>query len=588
MKKLFTLLTLALFVCSGVWAETEVSPVGGSSNAAVNGKSFSINGTTNAGSGTQISPMSDKGIKVRKSTPLVMTVNDGYRINSVTAYAASNDNSKTFQISKIEVDGVEYVPAGEKMPITCVQKNASSATTINITGIAAKDNITFTFDGTNSQGIMEFHVDYTQEEVIVQEISSVTLNGVAISDDDLSTLKSTKALEIVGSSLNGIGALDVTLSSGATTVTRTIDGTTATYTFTINSTDTYTVTVTGIGGTYTEQGAVVYYKKGETDVDGANTKSVTANGITFTMVNDSKTFQYGTGSVTLGETKYVPLKLSTGSAVNVTFPEGKVATKVIVYGWSQNGNGKFNSMSESNGSAKSVDVSSDVFYATNTAGDIYPSVYEYELDNWESLFFNPGGSPSQPFVVMDFILEDAPTTVSAEIGSTGWATLYSDKALDFSTVEGLTAYTATVSKNTVTLTEVENVPANTGVVLKGDAATYNIPITASSETAQGHLQGSTSKATTADGTQYVLAMNNEGNAQFAPATAASTIAAGKAYLVVAGGASRLNVVIAGETTGIKVIEAQEAQEGIYNLQGQRVAKAQKGLYIVNGKKAIVK
>jgi len=179
------------------------------------------------------------------------------------------------------------------------------------------------------------------------------------------------------------------------------------------------------------------------------------------------------------------------------------------------------------------------------------------------------------------------TSISTTITDAGWATLYTDYALDF-TGTGLEAYTATVSENTVTLTPVENVPAGTGVVLKGNADTYEIPVIGNSSTAKGALQGSTSKATTADGTQYVLAMNNEGNAQFAPATS-GTIAAGKAYLVVAGGgASRLNVVIAGETTGIKAIEAQEAQEGIYNLQGQRVAKAQKGLYIVNGKKAIVK
>jgi hypothetical protein len=587
MKKLFTLLTLALFVCSGVWAETEVSPVGGSSNAAVNGKSFSINGTTNAGSGTQISPMSDKGIKVRKSTPLVMTVNDGYRINSVTAYAASNDNSKTFQISKIEVDGVEYVPAGEKMPITCVQKNASSATTINITGIAAKDNITFTFDGTNSQGIMEFHVDYTQEEVIVQEISSVTLNGVAISDDDLSTLKSTKALEIVGSSLNGIGALDVTLSSGATTVTRTIDGTTATYTFTINSTDTYTVTVTGIGGTYTEQGAVVYYKKGETDVDGANTKSVTANGITFTMVNDSKTFQYGTGSVTLGETKYVPLKLSTGSAVNVTFPEGKVATKVIVYGWSQNGNGKFNSMSESNGSAKSVDVSSDVFYATNTAGDIYPSVYEYELDNWESLFFNPGGSPSQPFVVMDFVLEDAPTTVPVTITSAGYATF--SNASEVTVPEGVTAYTAVVKdESTISLLPIDGgvIPAGEGVVLEAAEGNYNLNITTTGAAKIGGnlLKAQLTEGTPEDAIYYTLAAGPTFKK-----SSGGTLAAGKAYLVLTAAESRgsFNVTF-GDATGISEVNAAQEDGALYNLNGIRVAKATKGLYVQNGKKVIVK
>ena len=198
MKKKLSLLMVAL-VAIAAFAVTashrtigepvdEVSPEGGTSNAQVNGTSFWINGTTNAGSGTKISPMSGKGIKVRTNTPLVMTVNEGYKINSVTAYAASNDNSKTFQISKIEVDGVEYVPTGVTMPITCAQKNASEATTIDITGIEATQDIRFTFGGTNSQGIMEFHVNYTQTAAVTQEISAVKLNGTAISDEDLATM----------------------------------------------------------------------------------------------------------------------------------------------------------------------------------------------------------------------------------------------------------------------------------------------------------------------------------------------------------------------------------------------------------------
>ena len=45
----------------------------------------------------------------------------------------------------------------------------------------------------------------------------------------------------------------------------------------------------------------------------------------------------------------------------------------------------------------------------------------------------------------------------------------------------------------------------------------------------------------------------------------------------------------GETTGIIELNAvrSNGNENIYNLAGQRVAKTQKGLYIVNGKKHIV-
>ena len=41
--------------------------------------------------------------------------------------------------------------------------------------------------------------------------------------------------------------------------------------------------------------------------------------------------------------------------------------------------------------------------------------------------------------------------------------------------------------------------------------------------------------------------------------------------------------------GIKAVETQKAESNvIYNLAGQRISKMQKGIYIVNGKKVLVK
>jgi len=182
--------------------------------------------------------------------------------------------------------------------------------------------------------------------------------------------------------------------------------------------------------------------------------------------------------------------------------------------------------------------------------------------------------------------------ITATITAAGWATLYTDKALDFSDVEGLTAYTATCSNNEVTLTEVNDVPANTGVVLKGAAATYNIPAIASSTTEPGDLQGSTTQATAYNAYEgFTLYMLNivEGKAQFVPVTS-DEIAAGKAFLKVsnAAGIRSLKVVFGGEATGINAVNAQQATEEFYNLRGQRVAAPQKGLYIVNGKKVVLK
>lgn len=424
MKKILSLLTLLMFTVMGAWADVEVSPVGGTKDTNVNGTSFWINGTTNAGSGTKISPMSDKGIKVRKSTPLVMTVNEGYKINAVTVYAASNDKAKSFQIAKIEVDGVEYVPSATTMPITCALKEAAEATTIEITGIAATDNITFTFGGDNSQGIMEFHVDYTQTAVIVQEVTGVTLNGAAISETDLATLKSEKALAIDGSSLNGIGVLGVTLSSGATTVNREITDGKAIFTFTTNSgADEYTVTVTNIEKIYTQKGSLVYY---DGEALSNDNKTLTMNGIAFNY--DTKTFGYAnkTAGVTLGETVCKPIKLSTGEKVDVTFPDGKKATKIIVYAWSQSGVGTGRLVNFNDGNEKSVDTSNDYIYANDATGSVYPTVYEYEVDNWEAFSFQ--GNGDQPFVVMDFVFAaEEPQVIdtwaivgSQEILGTNW------------------------------------------------------------------------------------------------------------------------------------------------------------------------
>ena len=414
-QRLSLLWMLLLCFVAGAWADTEVSPVGGSSNATVNGTSFSINGTTNAGSGTKISPMTDKGIKVRVNTPLVMTVNAGYRINSVTAYAASNDNSKTFTIEKIEVDGTEYVPSGVTMPITCAQKNASEATTISIPSITARDNITFTFGGTASQGIMEFHVDYTQEQVILQEITDVTLNGASIGETALATLKADKAVTIDGSSLNGIGILDVTLSSGATTVNRAFDGNNVVYTFTTNGgADAYTVTVTGVKKTYAAaQGTVVYYNE---DALSNEKKTLTVDGVAFNYATKSFGYANNTAGVTLGETTYKPIKLSTGEAVTVTFPDGKKVSKIIVYGWSAGGLGTGKLVNFTDGGEKSVDTSNDIFFANDGAGSVYPSVYEYEVDNWEAFTFQ--GNGDQPFVVMDFVFASEAPATKYTIGKT--------------------------------------------------------------------------------------------------------------------------------------------------------------------------
>jgi len=68
------------------------------------------------------------------------------------------------------------------------------------------------------------------------------------------------------------------------------------------------------------------------------------------------------------------------------------------------------------------------------------------------------------------------------------------------------------------------------------------------------------------------------------------IPAGKAYIVIAGGSAREFIGFGeNETTGIEAVQQNaKADNQYFNLAGQRVAQPTKGLYIVNGKKVIIK
>ena len=184
-----------------------------------------------------------------------------------------------------------------------------------------------------------------------------------------------------------------------------------------------------------------------------------------------------------------------------------------------------------------------------------------------------------------------PITISS---ATGFATVFTYAPLDFSTLSSeLKAYTATVTGNTVTLTQVDNVPANTGIVLKGDVKTHNVPVIASSTTEKGDLTGSVTEDLVYDSEatkDYFYLGINAGKAQFKRLTSGS-IGAGKAYLALdkSTTARELDVVF-DETTALTLVNSEKrtVNSDIYNLAGQRVAQPTKGLYIVNGRKVVVK
>jgi hypothetical protein len=144
------------------------------------------------------------------------------------------------------------------------------------------------------------------------------------------------------------------------------------------------------------------------------------------------------------------------------------------------------------------------------------------------------------------------------------------------------------------------VPAGTGLLLNGAAAKYAIPVAATEPALDttGNLlkSGSGEVVGAIDGyTRYVLS-EAEGKAVFQciwndkdGTDVRPTVAIGKAYLEVPATEAR-TLYINGETTGINNVEhaGQFTFGTVYNMAGQRVAQPTKGLYIMNGKKFVVK
>lgn len=183
------------------------------------------------------------------------------------------------------------------------------------------------------------------------------------------------------------------------------------------------------------------------------------------------------------------------------------------------------------------------------------------------------------YIFIEKISDEANITATTTSAGKGWATLYSDYALDFTnaTPATLKAYTATLEGTTVTLKEVQNVPAGTGVVLKssttGENVNYSIPVIASSTNDEkGSMTGSTSDTHLDEGDAYLLGINGENKAQFF-INSEGTIAAGKAYLPAGNaGAKALSVVFANDLTGITNANAAEeiAQPAKRIVNGQLV------------------
>ena len=199
------------------------------------------------------------------------------------------------------------------------------------------------------------------------------------------------------------------------------------------------------------------------------------------------------------------------------------------------------------------------------------------------------------------------TSADVTISSVGYATLYYGD-VDLSIPDDVTAYTVEVTEDGdyAELTEVsETIPAGTGVVLKGDAGTYTFGASAPSASAisNNDLIGADEETTfSEDGyLYYILSTDDDDTVGFYWQSGTSgeyvTSAAHKAVLKVASSSEVKSLTLVfNDATGINSVSAESAQgaTGIYTLTGIKVSDSTDvdalpaGLYIINGKKTLIK
>ena len=236
--------------------------------------------------------------------------------------------------------------------------------------------------------------------------------------------------------------------------------------------------------------------------------------------------------------------------------------------------------------------------ADNTPQQFFIVFTTADAGNYVINFQTPGADTNTHNVVISNceLFKAKPETVTIKAGRQ-YTAFSSSMPLDF-TDTGLKA--EIVVSATGATQEVTKVPANTGVIVglaeaaaeetkiavpvcvgETDDVTDNLLVAVVESTAIEQIDG--------DNTNYVFGKKNGKEAFFKVPAAGMTVPANNAYLAVPTTSGAKEVIfLGGETTGISNVDADTVEGDIYTVSGVKVQKAQKGVYIVNGKKLIVK
>lgn len=196
-------------------------------------------------------------------------------------------------------------------------------------------------------------------------------------------------------------------------------------------------------------------------------------------------------------------------------------------------------------------------------------------------------------------------SVKLTMNSIGIMTYSGVNSLDFTNVSGLSAYVALSDPDgngNITLTRTYKPAGLTGMVLCGEPSTsYIVPTVKDKDPDVYHnnllrhvIVATEIDKSDGDYTNYILAKKN-GNVGFYPLSGKGTLKPYSAYLQLHKDAGSRGIELNFEDEGAltevgqtEISEITEMADAIYDLQGRRIEKPKKGLYIVNGRKVMIK
>lgn len=609
-KKLFSLLTLVLAVCSGAWA-SEVSDLSAITTATtitmdgLNGTSALVDGTlyssnqllclggcgysTSKGS-TTYNEVSYKNVyQIKSNRQIALKI--GFKA-TITIVGQSN-SSRTWRLGTSS--------AGNEIAESAVN---TTTLTANVDGSSTAQLVYINASGDLYLGAIIITANESTEPVIsaTSPVSIKAVNsGIEVTTDIAVTGEHLTGSTLTATLSPAVTGLSVTLSSSA--IAEGTIKTTATlhYSQTENAKGSTTLILSD--GTTSENVTVNYTSKViPTELAAVSSTEITLMDLSKVGTSGMEALTTDDGYVVLTDAgatvSYAnQLAVSCISGVGVTWrsdavqgPLFKFKTTVpgvVMLKFSDVGS----SGSRSNRYAAVNEILTDVYSTTSaSAGVVTSSPIAVEAGEVVIKGQVQGDGTYTHNQIRVYTITFIPTT-TISLNASGYATF--SAGYDFE-VSGAKAYTATLDfeNSKITCAEITSgqVPAGAGVLLYGDpnAEVTLTPITSAAALGSNDLKGTTQAngtlATKGSDNYYVLSGDT-----FKKFTG-DAFGANKAYFEVAAGATpaRLAIVFDDETTGIKSVSNGQSTMNnvVYDLQGRRVAQPTKGLYIVNGKKVI--